>query len=149
MRLFWGRVLKWAASLSVDIMFSSTNSLVFQPAVVFLFLFAGIQEFGTKKHHRRRVCSVFFRNSRPAALFLLTGWQLDPLTLLSVASALVDIYSCSAKDIPTIKIAFCLFDGRIHYTTFSNTLGSNVLEPLFIRLTPPHHYSSVCQISNK
>lgn len=61
---------------------------------------------------------------------------------------LVDIYSCSAKDVPAIKIAFCLFDGRTHDTRFSEALGSSVSEPLFRHQTPPHHYSSVCKISN-
>lgn len=127
-------------------MFSSTDSLAFQSAVVFLFLLAGMRELGT--NGGEFALRTAFRNSRPAALFLLTGRQLDPLTLPSVAPALVDINSCSAKDVPAIKIAFCLFDGRIHDTTFSKALGSSVSQPLFIHLTPPHHYSSVCQISN-
>lgn len=92
--------------MSSNIVLSSTNSLLLQSDVDFLSLFAGQQEFGTNKRHRRRVCYVFFRNSRPAALFLLTGWLLKTLTLSSEASAPVDIYSCSVKDIPVVFFVF-------------------------------------------
>lgn len=50
-----------------------------------------------------------------AQVFMLTKWQLKPLTLRPVDSAVVDIHTCSAKDIPAVKIAFCLLNGRCHY----------------------------------
>lgn len=101
------------------------------------FLFAGQPEFGPNKGLGRRVCYVFFKNSRPAALFLLTGWQLKTLTLSSKASSPVDIYSCSVKDTTVFSIVFCLSNGRIHCTIFSKALGRNVLEPLFLHLRSP------------
>lgn len=92
-----------------------------------LSLFAGQQEFATNKCHRRRVCCLFFRNSQPAALFLMTIWQ-------PKASAPVDIYSSSVKGFPNVQDRLLSFRFE---DSFSKALGSNISEPQFLHPAPP------------